>query len=116
MSTFLFAYRAPKNYTPGDPEAMAAWQAFFEDMGSGVVDVGNPIFARTALGNSADDTVLGGYSLVSADDLESAVAMARGCPTLKNGGGVEVGELTLLSPDSVATTAEDHARTVGLAG
>jgi hypothetical protein len=116
MSTFLFAYRAPKNFTPGDPEAPAAWQAFFEDLGSNVIEVGNPIFARTPVGNPAGDTVLGGYSLISADDLESAVAMTRGCPALENGGGVEVGEITPVGPDGVATGIEDQARAAGLAG
>jgi len=29
--------------------------------------------------------------VVSADDLESAVTLAKGCPALRVGGGVEVG-------------------------
>ena len=41
-------------------------------------------------------TELGGYSIVSADDLSAAVAIARSCPALSAGGGVEVGELTRL--------------------
>jgi hypothetical protein len=38
-----------------------------------------------------------GYTLVTADDLDAAVALARGCPFLQHDGGVEVGELTLLN-------------------
>jgi hypothetical protein len=115
MSTFLFAYRAPKDYQPGDPGEMAAWHTFFENMGSSVVEVGEPIFARTSLGNPAQDTVLAGYSLIAADDLESAVALAQDCPTLRNGGGLEIGEITVLSEGSTATTADDRARATGLA-
>lgn len=115
MSTFLFAYRAPKNYTPGHPDAMAAWNKWFESMGANLLDVGNPVFERSTLGNCAADTVLGGYSLVTAEDLEAAVALAKGCPFLENGGGIEVGELTLLKPGSVATTVEDHARAIKVA-
>jgi hypothetical protein len=40
---------------------------------------------------------LGGYTLVTADDLEAAVALAKGHPLLRQGGGVEVGELTVLN-------------------
>lgn len=116
MSTFLLAYRVPKDYVPGSPEVVPAWKAFFEGLRANLVDVGNPVFDRTTLGCCAADTVLGGYSLVTADDLDAAVALAAGCPALTIGGGVEVGELTLLNPDSVTTTVDDHARAAGLAG
>jgi hypothetical protein len=59
--------------------------------------------------------VLGGYSLITAADLEAAVILGKGCPFLENGGGVEVGELTLLKPGTLAATVEDHARAAGLA-
>jgi hypothetical protein len=35
---------------------------------------------------------LSGYSIVSADSLESAVELARGCPVLEIGGAVDVYE------------------------
>jgi hypothetical protein len=92
MSTFAFIYRAPQNYTP-TPEAVAQWGAWFEGMGDSVVDRGNRVVGTTTLGRGAPDTVLGGYSLVSADDLEAAVALAKGCPILERNGGVEVGEV-----------------------
>jgi hypothetical protein len=37
---------------------------------------------------------LGGYSLISAESIDEAVELARNCPFLRLGGGVEVGELT----------------------
>jgi hypothetical protein len=40
MSTFLFTYRAPKNYTQGRPDAVAAWNAWFERIGANLVDIG----------------------------------------------------------------------------
>jgi hypothetical protein len=92
MSTFVFIYRAPKNYIPSD-DAIAQWNAWFESMGDSVVDRGNRVVDTHTLGHGAPDTVLGGYSLVSADDLEAAVALAKGCPILDRSGGVEVGEL-----------------------
>ena len=111
MATYLLSYRHADSYTPGEPDRVAAWQAFFAGLGESLVDVGNPIFARTALGNcDADTTVLGGYSFIAADDLDAAVQLAKGCPALANAGGLEIGEITPLSPDSLATTVQDHAR------
>jgi len=75
---------------------MAAWTEWFQNIQRGLVDFGNPVFERTALGKTGDNTNLGGYSIVSADDLEAATAIARGCPALNEGGGVEIGLLTEL--------------------
>jgi hypothetical protein len=79
MATFFFSYRAPKGYTMGRPETMAP------------------------LGDLGDDTKLGGYSIVTADDLEAALALARGCPILRESGGVEVGVLASIPGDSGAS-------------
>jgi hypothetical protein len=92
MSTFVFIYRTRKNYTPS-PEAIDRWSAWFESMGDHVVDRGNRVLERSTLGNGTTDTVLGGYSLISAHDLEAAVALAKGCPVLESDGGVEVGQI-----------------------
>ncbi len=43
------------------------------------------------MGNLDVDTRLGGYSLVTAEDLDGAAALAEGCPALRVGGGVEIG-------------------------
>jgi hypothetical protein len=97
MPTFLFAYRMQKNYTPGRPGVMAAWNSWFQTMGASLVDRGNPVFESSALGNCGPGTKLGGYSLINADDLEAALALAKGCPALPEGAGVEVGVITELN-------------------
>ena len=94
MPKYVFAYRRPVGYQPGNPDAMAAWTAWFQELGSQMVEPGNPVFSSSTLGEAGPSTAIGGYSLVSADDLESAVALAKGCPALSNGGGVEVGEIS----------------------
>lgn len=102
MTTYLFTYRAPLGYQ-GGPDALDAWNAFFEGLGDHLVDAGNPVFERSTLGNcGADIAPLGGYSLIRADDLPSAVELAKSCPILEQGGGVEVGVITVL--DDVRTT------------
>lgn len=96
MRTFLFSYRMPKDDTPGQPRAMDAWNAWFDSMGAAVIDRGNPVFESSTLGDCRPDTTLGGYSVVSADDLDAAVALAKDCPALAHGAGVEIGVLTVL--------------------
>jgi len=43
---------------------------------------------------SVTATTLGGYSLIRAASLDAAVALAKGCPMLGDGGAVEICELT----------------------
>lgn len=100
MTTYLFSYRMPTDYKPGNPDAAKAWGSYFEGIGSNLVDTGNPTFESTALGSCESSTTrLGGFSLVAADDLEGAVAIAEACPALANGGGVEVGVITEIYTD-----------------
>ena len=94
MPTYVFAYRSPKSYVPGQEDVTPAWAAFRDSLGDKVVDFGNPVFERSTLGACDEGTQLGGYSFVRADDLASAVALAKGAPILAAGGGVEVGEIT----------------------
>ena len=58
------------------------------------VDPGNPVFERTPVGTCGTPLPLDGYTLVTASDLAEAVELAKGCPIIKEGGGVEVGLLT----------------------
>lgn len=93
MATFVFSYRTPAGYTP-TPESTAAWRAWFEQMGDHLVELGQPAIAQVSVGNCRpDSTVLGGYSIIRADDLEAAMAVAKGCPVIDRNGGVEVGQL-----------------------
>jgi YCII-related domain len=93
MAKFLFSYRAQQDYTIGRPDTAAAWRAWFDSMGTTLVDRGLPVVESIPLGNLGADTRLGGYSIVTADDLDAAIAIAKGCPALSQGGGVEVGPL-----------------------
>ena len=98
MATFVFAYRMPNDFAPGRPDTVAAWTAWFEGMGANLADQGKPVLEPATLGYCGDGTRLGGYSLVTADDLETALAVAKGCPALHEGAGIEVGMVGELSP------------------
>ena len=68
-------------------------------LGAALVDPGNPVGPSATMaadGSTAPsqgpDTVTG-YSIVSADSLDGALALAKGCPIRDDGGSVEVGEI-----------------------
>jgi YCII-related domain-containing protein len=97
MSKYLLAYHggAMAETQEARDQAMAAWGGWFGQLGPAVVDAGNPIAnTRLVTGNGAATTEnpVSGYSLIEADSLEQATQLAQGCPVLKSGGTVEVGE------------------------
>jgi len=91
MAKYVFSYRVPSDYAPG-AETAGEWQAWFGGMGSALVDIGNAVTDYASLGEvGGSDSRMVGYSVVSAEDIDAAVALANGCPALRVGGGVEVG-------------------------
>ena len=98
MGKFVFAYTgggAPASEAEG-AKVMEAWMGWFGQLGAAVVDGGNPFGASTAVradgSSGAAAAGLTGYSVVSADSLATAAALAKGCPILAAGGTVEVYE------------------------
>jgi hypothetical protein len=51
---------------------------------------------------TAQGTRIGGYLAVTADDLDAALAVAKGCPSVGLGGGIEVGRIAV--PPSATRT------------
>jgi hypothetical protein len=96
MPDYVFTYRAPKRYQPGSETTIDAWRGWFESMGDALVDRGKPVFERRTIGSDDASTDLGGYSIVTAASIQAAVTIAKSCPMLDAGGGVEVGELAEL--------------------
>ena len=79
MPNFIFSYQQPAGYmVRTDEETTAKWVAFFETIGGAVVDPGQPVFERTALGETTG-TQLGGYSVV-----EAASRLAESSSLLEN--------------------------------
>jgi hypothetical protein len=104
MSKYIFLYRGPatpmSDFTPQQQaEQMEAWGQWIGKLGTSLADVGNPFGARTSLaddGTSPAPGDLNGYSIVEADSLDGAKALADKHPFLAEGKGrfsVEVFEL-----------------------
>lgn len=104
MANYLLVYHGGS--VPESPEAgarvMQAWTDWFGVLGDALVDGGNPVSqVRTiATNGSVSDGGVNpssGYSVIKADSLDAAVALAKGCPLLGSGGGsVEVAETTAM--------------------
>ncbi len=99
MAKFLFVYHG--GGVPATPEAQAkameAWGAWFGQLGSAVVDGGNPTGASVTVAASGSSqgggaNPVNGYSLIEAASLEEAAEKAKGCPLLGDGSPVEVCE------------------------
>jgi hypothetical protein len=102
MSDFVFLY-AGGGDMPADEAGKAAvfkaWDDWFHAIGTGLKDGGNPFApaARTVAADGsvgdASGTAHTGYSIVTADSLEEATAIAKGSPVLTGGGTVSVYEV-----------------------
>ncbi len=99
MSDFVLLYRGGS--MPEGEEAqqqvMEAWGAWFTGLGSAVKDPGNPMAAARSItpdGAVSDggDASLTGYTILTADSIEDAVAHAKGCPVLQGGSSITVYE------------------------
>ncbi|SFL74252.1 YciI family protein [Shimia aestuarii] len=100
MPKFMFIYHGGgRPETPEEGEkVMAAWGAWMEGIGAGLIDGGNPAgMSKTVTASGVEDNgganPVSGYTLVNAADMDAAIAIAKGCPILDGvGGTVEVAE------------------------
>ena len=104
MSRYIFGYhgRAVTPETAPQVQAvMAAWQTWFGNMGSALIDIGNPagpsqVLASNGAVSKPAGVGLTGYSIVEADSMETALKLAQGCPIFATGGSIEVAELVAM--------------------
>ena len=77
---------------------MAEWGVWYEAIGAAIVDGGNPFGASKSItSGGVSDGPAGsppatGYTVISADSLDDAVAKTRNHPHIKYGGEVTVYE------------------------
>ncbi len=92
MANFVLTFRNSTDHAVSAAEG-GAWMEWFGTIGASIVDPGSQVGATSTLGNGPTGSVVSGYTVISAADLEAAVLLAKGCPGLSHGGAVEVGEL-----------------------
>ena len=83
----------------GKKQVMDAWTSWFTELGSAVKDPGNP-FSGQAKTIASDGSVTdgsgggnaSGYTILTADSLDEATTLAKGCPVLQGGANLMVFE------------------------
>jgi hypothetical protein len=93
MPEFILTHRFPSNFR-GSPATAAAAKDWFDQIANTVVSRSDVAVEARKLGACGGDTEPNAYTIVNADDLEAAVALAGGWPLLERGAGVEVRQLT----------------------
>ena len=100
MTKYLFIYHAPM--TPADaapptPEQMEAvmgqWNAWAGKVGDRMVDFGTPLAGGvqvTPEGTSPSTREVAGYTLIEADSMDDALALAQDHPHLNMPGGCTI--------------------------
>ena len=104
MNEFVFLYRGGErpSSTEQGRQVTQKWMAWLKDLSEKghLVDRGQPLERTGKLvraGKSVTDgpfaetkDVVGGYTLIKANDVVQATQLAHGCPILDRGGYVEV--------------------------
>ncbi|MEP6638549.1 MAG: hypothetical protein ABJC39_04300 [Chloroflexota bacterium] len=99
MANYLLVYHGGS--MPDSPEeaakVMQVWTEWFGKLGDALIDGGNPVsqVKTIAANGSVSDggtNPSSGYSVIKAESLDAAVALAKGCPVLQGGATVEVAE------------------------
>jgi hypothetical protein len=100
MTKFVLVYTGGGMPESEEEQAsvMAAWGAWYEELGAAIVDGGNPFGAsKQVTKNGVNDGPASsppatGYTIISADSLDAAVAKVKGHPHVNYGGQVSVYE------------------------
>jgi hypothetical protein len=101
MPKYVLTYQGEMSMEdmPTDPEAiqamMAKWGAWYESMGSGLVDGGAPFSVSSAIdasGATDAPAKITGYTIIEAADMAAATAIAKGSPVIENGHTVQISE------------------------
>lgn len=99
MANFILMYKGgdrPESEEKG-AAMRAEWSAWIAALGTAIVEPGIPFGQSAAVASDGSVTDgapsgLTGYTVVAADSLAAATALAKGCPFLATNGSIEVYE------------------------
>ena len=104
MPKYILAYHGGNAAESGmsEQEEHARWEDWKNVMGQACLDEGGRVgWSKTVrsagIAHNGGTNPLAGYTIVEAEDIETACEIAKGCPILADGGSVEVapvGEMT----------------------
>ena len=95
MGKYVVAFRSQPDRTPTAEEEQE-WGAWFAGLGAAIADMGNRVGTVRTLNSEHGDpasAVLSGYVVINAAGPDEAARLADGCPGLRRGTSVEVGEV-----------------------
>jgi hypothetical protein len=100
MPNFIIAYHGGRQ--PESPEEgasqMQKWKNWVAGLGDAAVNPGQPlkntrIVSSDGISDDGGTNPMSGYSIVSAQNMQDALEIAKACPFLDTGGTLEVAEL-----------------------
>ncbi|MGR3631732.1 MAG: YciI family protein [Limimaricola soesokkakensis] len=98
---FMYIYHGngmgPPESEEAGREAMARWQGWMDGIRDNIVDEGAPAgkshtVSQSGVTHDGGANPVYGYTLITAPDIDAAIAMAKDCPMVADGGSVEVCE------------------------
>jgi hypothetical protein len=99
MPKFLLTYHGTPDIqgSEGGAKHRAAWKAWMSDLGTAVVDPGLPVgpsktITPSGLEEGGGSNPVSVISVIQAETMEDAIAMAEGCPHLSGTGTIEIAE------------------------
>ncbi|MDO8145256.1 MULTISPECIES: YciI family protein [Isoptericola] len=100
MARFMFVYHAPMTPDDATPptaeetqEVMGRWMAWADQVGERMIDFGTPLAGGVQVtpdGERPSTQDVAGYTILEADDMDAAVALARTHPHLQMPGGCTI--------------------------
>jgi len=99
MTKFLLTYTGGSTPASEAEQAkvMEAWGVWFGQLGAATVDAGNPTSGTRTVrpDGSVGDDACGptGYTIISVESIDQAIAATKMCPVLAGGGSVQISEI-----------------------
>jgi len=100
MAKYIIVYLGgdQPSTTEEGKQHMAKYMEWLSSLGDSAVSPANPLKGTSTVNSdgtvtAGGTTTMSGYTIIKADSMDAALAIAKGCPFLEIGGSLEVSEL-----------------------